>query len=86
MGWHDSTIYGMALKNYDDFLLAEIVFDIDYLFKWIHPEPPEQSFSFWISPCTLVFKRVFNHRSSYCAAFDLVTSEGIHFTFLTIEL
>jgi hypothetical protein len=30
--------------------------DIDYIFKWVHPTPPEQYFSFWVAPCTLIFK------------------------------
>lgn len=60
MGWHDCTIYGMALKEEDDVLSNELYFDIDYIFKWIHPEQGESSFSFWIAPCTLIFKQVFN--------------------------
>lgn len=60
MGWHDCTIYGMALKEGDDVLSNELYFDIDYIFKWIYPEQDESSFSFWIAPCTLIFKQVFN--------------------------
>lgn len=60
MGWHDCTIYGMALKNGDEVLSSKILFDIDYIFKWIHPEPHEDAFSFWVAPCTLIFKQVFN--------------------------
>jgi hypothetical protein len=54
MGWHDSTIHAMA------FVLNEwdLGFDIDYLLQWIHPTPPETSFSFWIAPATLVFHNV----------------------------
>jgi hypothetical protein len=60
MGWHDCTIYGMALKEGNDVLSNELYFDIDYIFKWIHPEQGESSFSFWIAPCTLIFKQVFD--------------------------
>jgi hypothetical protein len=56
MGWHDSTIWGMAVLG-EEF---EFVFDVDYIFKWVHPVPPEIYFSFWVSPATLVFEGVQN--------------------------
>jgi hypothetical protein len=60
MGWHDSRIHGFAIeKNYDEFT-ADLVFDIDYIFNWVHPVDPEKYFSFWIAPCTLIFKETFN--------------------------
>jgi hypothetical protein len=52
MGWHDATIWAMAVIS-DDF---ELLFDIDYILRWVHPIPPEQYFSFWVSPATLVFE------------------------------
>ena len=56
MGWHDATIWAMAVIS-DDF---ELVFDIDYILRWVHPIPPEQYFNFWVSPATLVFPGVQN--------------------------
>ncbi|MGE3465812.1 MAG: hypothetical protein AB7J13_02670 [Pyrinomonadaceae bacterium] len=56
MGWHDSTIWAMAVIS-DEF---EFSFDIDYILRWVHPVPPEQAFGFWVSPATLVFQDVQN--------------------------
>lgn len=56
MGWHDCSIYGLNFLPVDDMGTTHLVFDIDYIFKWVKPVPPKQSFSFWIAPCTLVFK------------------------------
>jgi hypothetical protein len=54
MGWHDSLIHAMAFCP-DNF---ELVFDIDYILKWVHPQPGETYFNFWVSPATLVFENV----------------------------
>jgi hypothetical protein len=51
MGWHDCPIY--ALK-FDD----KVSFDIDYIFKWNEPEISGMSYTFWISPVTLIFDNV----------------------------
>ena len=56
MGWHDATIWSMAVVG-EQF---ELLFDIDYILQWVHPVPPEQNFSFWVSPATLVFEGVQN--------------------------
>jgi hypothetical protein len=52
MGWHDCPIYALAFprETYD------LALDIDYIFKWVHPVPPERNFSFWMAPATLVFE------------------------------
>lgn len=51
MGWHDCPIYAM---KFDD----QVVFDLDYIFKWNQPEIEGMPFTFWISPATLTFKEV----------------------------
>jgi len=56
MGWHDSHIYAMAFLPHD----FEIVFDIDYILKWVHPQLDETYFKFWVSPATLVFENAYN--------------------------
>lgn len=60
MGWHDCHIYGLIFEpsNQDGFT-SNLLFDIDYIFDWIHPVPPKQNFSFWVSPCTLIFEDTF---------------------------
>ena len=61
MGWHDNTIYGMSFEKMSDACTADLLFDIDYIFKWVHHDDKEEgnSFSFYISPSTLIFKETF---------------------------
>lgn len=56
MDWHDSRIHALAFLP-DEF---EIVFDVDYILQWIHPESDEVRFQFWIAPATLVFENVYD--------------------------
>jgi hypothetical protein len=56
MGWHDSRIHALAFQP-ENF---ELVFDIDYIFEWIHPKPDETYFKFWIAAATLVFENVYD--------------------------
>jgi len=65
MGWHDCPIHAIAFDSDDikienNLILSagSLVFDIDYIFKWIHPEKEDGCYSFWIAPCTLMFKNV----------------------------
>jgi hypothetical protein len=58
MGWHDCPIYAM---KFDD----QVVFDIDYIFKWNHPDIEGMPFTFWISPATLIFKDVTFFKSEF---------------------
>lgn len=60
MGWHDCSIYGMVFLPENETQTANLVFDIDYIFKWVHPPGQGQPFSFWVSPCALVFKDTFS--------------------------
>ena len=60
MGWHDSSIYGMSFLTPNDGAATHLAFDIDYIFKWVHPVHPKEIFSFWVAPCTLVFKDTFD--------------------------
>lgn len=58
MGWHDCPIYAMS---FDD----QVVFDIDYIFKWNQPDIEGMPFTFWISPATLTFKEVTLFKSEF---------------------
>jgi hypothetical protein len=51
LGWHDVHIWGMDKNSAED----ELLFDMDYLFKWVEPAEGERAFRFWIAPVTLVF-------------------------------
>lgn len=59
MGWHDCRIYGLTFLPVDELGTTHLVFDIDYIFKWLNPIYPKQNFSFWVAPCTLLFKDTF---------------------------
>jgi hypothetical protein len=59
MGWHDCSIYGLVFLPVKETHITNLVFDIDYIFKWVNPINPGQPISFWVSPCTLVFKDTF---------------------------
>ena len=54
MGWHDATIWAMAVVS-EQF---ELLFDVDYILQWVNPLPPSSYFNFWVSPATLVFQGV----------------------------
>ena len=57
MNWHDSFIYALTLGEKN-----ELIFNIDYIFQWIHPTKESNYFNFWVSPCTLVFDNVYELR------------------------
>jgi hypothetical protein len=60
MGWHDASIYGFIFQNDNvDSTTTDLIFDIDYIFKWVQPVPPNVNFSFWVVPCTLKFENTF---------------------------
>lgn len=59
MGWHDATIRGLCLQPADD-RPPRLLFDLDYIVRWVRPAPPEVSFSFWVSPATLAFDEVWD--------------------------
>lgn len=59
MGWHDATIHGVYLQQ-TDAVLPRLLLDLDYIVRWVHPLPPEEYFSFWLSPATLAFEDVWD--------------------------
>ncbi len=54
MGWHDATIHGLAFRPQS----YSLVFDLDYILKWVEPASSEEYFSFWVAPATLTFENV----------------------------
>lgn len=60
MGWHDAHIYGFIIEKPEVQFSGNLLFDIDYIFEWVHPVEPEKYFSFWVAPCTLLFEEVFD--------------------------
>ncbi len=55
MGWHDAWIHAMSF----DTATHKFLLDIDYIYEWVEPAPDTEFFSFWVSPCTLVFDDVY---------------------------
>lgn len=60
MGWHDANIYGITYEKSEGNWTADFLLDIDYIFEWIYPVSPAQTFTFWVAPCTLIFKECFD--------------------------
>ena len=58
MGWHDSNVYGISFSDQEEVNQSFMCFDIDYIFQWVNPKEGESHFSFWVSPCTLMFENV----------------------------
>jgi hypothetical protein len=54
MGFHDVNIRAVYFSTDT----PEVLFDVDYIFKWVMPTPPDEYFTFWVSPATLVFRDV----------------------------
>jgi len=54
MGWHDCHIHSIAFVPQTWSLLL----DIDYIFGWVDPQPPDKYFKFWIAPATLAFENI----------------------------
>lgn len=61
MDWHDANIHGLVIhKNDDD--SVDLLLDIDFIFKWGKPKNPTQPHTFWVAPCTVIFKESFDLR------------------------
>ena len=54
MGWHDCQVHAIAF----DPDAAELLFDLDYILKWVNPQLSEKHYSFWSAPATLVFSDI----------------------------
>lgn len=62
MNWHDANIYGMIIEKQEGLENGSLIFDIDYIFEWVHHIAPLEPFTFWVAPCTLIFKEVYELR------------------------
>ncbi len=60
MGWHDSMIHGISFNADGKNFVSDFILDIDYIFKWVTPEPPSEYCTFFVAPCTLVFSEFSN--------------------------
>jgi len=49
-------IYAMCFEKTEQAWTTNLVFDIDYIFKWLHPIKAGDPFSFSVAPCTLIFE------------------------------
>lgn len=70
MGWYNAYVHAIAARP-ENF---ELLFDIDYIVQWVDPVPPNNYFTFWVAPATLVFNNVWNvtfHLESQSGEFSL---------------
>ena len=56
----------------------ELMFDLDYLFQWVHPDVGETYFRFWIAPVTLVFEDVHDVRIDVSSAQGALEIDRFH--------
>lgn len=56
MGWHDCTVYALAFGKSK----FELLFDIDYILKWIDPVKEGESYTFMVVAATLIFRNVYD--------------------------
>jgi hypothetical protein len=74
MGWHDCRVHALAFLP-DEF---ELCFDLDYIVRWVDPVPPENHYTFWVAPATLVFENVWEFKMAMdtpTPAFDIFDIE-----------
>lgn len=56
MWWHDARIHSVCFDSDN----VKLMFDIDYIFAWVDSAPGTTGWSFWVSPCTLVFDNAYD--------------------------
>lgn len=56
MTWHDCKIYAMTFEPDKQ----ELIFDIDFILKWVEPKNEETDYNFWVAPANLIFKNVYD--------------------------
>lgn len=76
MGWHDATVHAIAFNADDDH--AELVLDVDYIVRWIDPQPPSKYFSFLVAPATLVFENVWSLEGNVRAHHTTLETADLH--------
>ena len=66
MGWHDCHIHSIGFQPGAWTLLI----DLDYIFKWVEPQSPDEYFKFWIAPATVVFE------NAHAVRIDIESTSG----------
>lgn len=67
ISWHDCKVHAMIFGVNEN----EIIFDIDFIVKWLIPDQGETEYNFLVAPATLVFRNV------YGISIDLATTDFI---------
>lgn len=80
MGWHDCRVHAVNVGEYADDRLppARLLLDLDYIVRWVEPEPRESPFTFWITPATLVFDGAWNITGRLGPLHDLLEIADLH--------
>ncbi|MCG9909821.1 MAG: hypothetical protein MH137_00845 [Flavobacteriales bacterium] len=60
MVWTDCKLYGFIIERDDENWTSDLLFDIDYILSAVQSEKPSLPVNHWISPCTMIFKNVFD--------------------------
>lgn len=76
MGWHDAALHAVAFQDNED--TAELLLDLDYIVRWIEPEPPREHYKFIVAPATLVFENVWSLEGQIAAHRTRLEIEDIH--------
>lgn len=74
MGWHDCWVHALAF----DAEGWSFTLDLDYIFKWVEPTPPEENYKFWICPSTMVFKDSHSLKTEINSAIGSLEIDDLH--------
>ncbi|HKE15967.1 MAG TPA: hypothetical protein VKB80_13915 [Kofleriaceae bacterium] len=77
MGWHDARIYAMGVHDDERGAVppTRLLFDLDYIVRWLDPVRPARTYTFWVAPATLVFERVWDLTGSLEHASELEVAD-----------
>lgn len=80
MGWHDCRVHALSIGEYDDDTLppARMLFDLDYIVRWVEPAGRERHFTFWIAPATLVFEQAWSITGRLELLYEVLEIADIH--------
>jgi hypothetical protein len=77
MGWHDALIVAVCVVESEDEAVpsTRLLFDLDYIVRWVAPRPPAPHFTFWVAPATLVFEQVWGLKGAIEDATELEVAD-----------
>jgi len=76
MGWHDSRVHAVSVGEQRP--LMRLLLDLDYIVKWVDPIAPATTFSFWVTPATLVFDEAWDIEGDLEPTYGLLEVADLH--------